>query len=81
MGQQTNLGTGKGVREEVYIIHVEQLATSEPSWQNPIPLTGSLWAGKLCISLLARTSHRKTASSYEPEARMLPLGEKARQCT
>lgn len=42
---------------------VEQLATNVPSGEKSIPLTGSLCAGKLLISLPARTSHRNTASS------------------
>lgn len=42
---------------------VEQLATNVPSRQKSMPLTGSLCAGKLRMSLPARTSHKKTASS------------------
>ena len=53
-------------------------ASSVPARVKSTPPTGSECAGRARITRAARTSHRKTASSKEPDTSMLPLGEKAR---
>lgn len=54
-----------------------QLTMSVPSWTKSTPPTGSECAGRERMTRAVRTSHRNTASSYEPLTSMLPLGENA----